>query len=289
MNGLSICVPVYNFNCIESIKALCEQIENLDIKAEVLVIDDASKVELTELKNFDNQYYYYEKLNQNIGRSKIRNLLGGKANFNHILFIDGDSGIPENFTKTYIQHIEKHPNSVICGGRIHKLFSNSKKSLRYNYGVKYEDTKASDRQIKSYNAFMTNNFVVPKQILKNIPFNEELNQYGHEDTFFGFELEKNKVPILHIDNPVIHLELESNTEYLQKTKQAIQNLVILKKQYPEFIKHTTLLNTAKRFMFLKVISSFFSKLFENISEKTGSPSSFQLFKLFYLISINHQK
>lgn len=289
MIGLSICIPVYNFNCIASIKVLCEQIENLDINAEVLVIDDASKVQLTELMNFSNQYYFYEKLNNNLGRSKIRNLLGENANFNHILFIDGDSGIPKNFIKTYIQYIKKHPNSVVCGGRIHKLFSNSKKGLRYHYGIRYEDTKASDRQIKSYNAFMTNNFIVPKQILKDIPFNEELNQYGHEDTFFGFELEKNKIPILHIDNPVIHLELESNHEFIKKTKLAIKNLVFLKNRYPKFVEYVKLFKASSQLKFLKVIAPFLSKTFEFVSKKTSNAFSFQLFKLFYIISINHQK
>lgn len=289
MIGLSICIPVHNFNCITSVKALCKQIENLTIKAEVLVIDDASQIELSELANFKNPKYSYRKLSENIGRSKIRNVLGKKAKFKHILFIDGDSGIPENFIKTYFSSIDKHPNSVICGGRVHKLFTDSKKGLRYNYGIKYEDTIASERQIKAYNAFMTNNFALPTNILEHIPFNEELNEYGHEDTFFGFELETNKVPILHIDNPVIHLELESNHEFIEKTKLAIKNLIFLKNRYPDFVEYVKLFKTANRFKFSKFLAPFLSKTFEFLSKKTSNTFSFQLFKLFYIISINQQK
>ncbi|MGB5419653.1 glycosyltransferase family 2 protein [Algibacter sp.] len=289
MIGLSICIPVHNFNCIESVKALCEQIENLTTKAEIIVIDDASSIALNELENFDNPNYSFEKLSKNLGRAKIRNLLGKKAKFSHLLFIDGDSGIPENFLKTYIETIKKHPEAVICGGRLHKLIANSKKCLRYHYGVKYEDSKALDRQKEPYNGFMTNNFIVTKNILVRIPFNETINTYGHEDTFFGFELETNGISIIHIDNPVTHLELESNNIFIKKTKQAIENLVFLKNQYPSFNSHSTLLKKANRFYFLKPIAPILSKGFAFLANTTQSVYSFQVFKLFYMISINNQK
>lgn len=291
MIGLSICIPVYNFNCIASVKVLCKQIENLIIKAEVIVVDDASSELLHELSNYKNSYYTYEKLDQNIGRARIRNLLAKKAAYNHMLFIDGDSGIQEHFLENYTSCIKKYSNHVICGGRLHKLFPKTKKALRYNYGVKFEDKKASDRNKNPYNGFMTNNFVVTKNTLNLIPFKEEITNYGHEDTFFGFELEKNKIDILHIDNPVIHLELESNDEFINKTKQAIKNLVYLKNQYPGFGEQIRLIKIANRYkisntVWFKNISYFLSKIFETLSKKTNSSSSFQLFKIFYFTSIN---
>jgi len=291
MKGLSICIPIYNYNCIDSIKTLCKQINNLHLNAEILVIDDASNIILDELSNYQNQFYTYEKLTNNIGRSKIRNLLVEKSKFDYILFLDGDSGILENFIKNYLLSIKKHPNSIICGGRVHKLDLKRTNSLRYNYGIKFEDTKPSIRNKKQYYSFMTNNFISPKAILKKIPFNEELIKYGHEDTFFGYELKENNVEIIHIDNTVIHLDLDTNKKFIEKTKHSIENLSLLKTKYPEFIEYSKLLSMINSFRILRIkpvkkISIYFSKIFELTAKHSGSTYSFQLFKLFYTISFS---
>ena len=294
MKSLSICIPIYNFNCIGSIKILCKQISSLKLNAEILVIDDASDVKLNELSNFNNPFYTYEKLSKNIGRSKIRNLLVEKSRFDYILFLDGDSGIPENFIKNYLQNIESNPNSVICGGRIHEVELKNTGKLRYNYGVKFEDTKSSERSKKPYYSFMTNNFISPKAVLKNTPFNEELTKYGQEDTFFGYELKNNYVKIIHIDNPVFHLDLETNLEFIEKTKFSIENLILLKTKYPEFIEFSKLLTTINNYKVfrlkpIKNIASILSKFFEFITKHSSNAYSFQMFKLFYTIFLNRLK
>ncbi|MFC4721533.1 glycosyltransferase family 2 protein [Geojedonia litorea] len=290
MKGLSICIPIYNYNCIDSVRTLCEQIRHLSVNCEILLIDDASTISLDELANFQHQFYTYEKLAKNIGRSKIRNLLVKKSKFNHVLFIDGDSGVPEKFIENYMLHIENHPEAIICGGRIHQKKLSKTKRLRYNYGVKYEDTKSSQRIKKPYHRFMTNNFVVPKEIMKTIPFNEELLNYGQEDTFFGYELRKNQVEIIHIDNEVAHLNLETNQEFIEKSKHSIENLIYLKTKYPEFVEYSKLLSTITKFRifrlsFIKNYSYSFSKFFEFITRHSGNIYSFQMFKLFYTISL----
>ncbi len=289
MIGLSICIPVYNFNCLPSIKTLCKQIDSLSINAEILVIDDSSNINLETLANFKHTHYKYQKLEANIGRSKIRNLLGLTAKFSHLLFIDGDSGIPKNYLQNYVTSVKQNLNSVICGGRVHKLIKNSKICLRYNYGLQYEDIKASKRILSAHCAFMSNNFVIPKKIFRDIPFNETLSKYGHEDTFFGFELAKHKVEVIHIDNPVTHLELETNSIFIEKTKQAIKNLIYLNNKYPGFGKHTKLLRIANTYKFTKKLAPYLSEKFELLAVKTNNALSFQLFKLFYIISKNKQE
>ena len=289
MDGLSICIPVYNFNCIESVKILCEQIQNLSLTAEIIVLDDASTIEFKDLKSFKSPYYKYEKLNKNIGRSKIRNLLAEKSKFEYLLFIDADSGIPKNFIKNYLSSIKANRNSIICGGRIHKMLSTTKSSLRYNYGVKFEDKKALERNKKPYHSFMTNNFISTKNIMKKIPFSEKLLKYGQEDTFLGFELKNNNVEIIHIDNSVFHLDIDSNSLFIKKMKCSMENLILLKTNSPEFIKYNYLLTLTNRFKIfkikpIKILAAILSKLFEYMAKKTSSVYSFQLFKFFFIIS-----
>jgi hypothetical protein len=51
-----------------------------------------------------------------------------------------------------------------------------------------------------------------------------LKQYGHEDTLLGYQLKKAGVEILHINNGLLHEGLESNRDFLNKTKLGIENL-----------------------------------------------------------------
>lgn len=290
MEGLSVCIPVYNFNCITTVIDLCKQIETLSIPAEVLVIDDASTVELKAMAHFKHPLYSYEKLNKNVGRAKIRNLLAKKATYHHVLFLDGDSGIPLLFIPNYINAIKKHPSEIIYGGRIHAKTEDKSKMLRYNYGVRFEDKKALIRSRKPYHSFMTNNFIVTKDVLEKIPFKEELVAYGHEDTFFAYELKKHGLPIIHMDNPVLHLDLDTNGDFIEKTKAGIKNLILLKSNHPEFMEYSKLLSLINNSSFLKskitrLAANNLSKVFEYISKKTGLTNSFQLFKLFYTISL----
>ena len=56
---------------------------------------------------------------------------------------------------------------------------------------------------------------------KKISFNERLSGYGHEDTLFGYELNKNNIQIHHIDNPVLNGHLDTNEAFLLKTEEGL--------------------------------------------------------------------
>ncbi|PQV48202.1 GT2 family glycosyltransferase [Jejuia pallidilutea] len=293
MKGLSVCIPVYNYDCLKTVVHICKQIKTLKLAAEIIVFDDASTLELTKLSTFKNPIYTYKKLQNNVGRSKIRNLLVKASAFDYVLFLDGDSKVSENFIATYIETIKKQPNTIIYGGTSKPKRTNTKNKLRYNYGLKYEYKTTLKRNENPYHHFRPNNFVSPKHILKINPFNEELDTYGHEDTFFCYEMEKKGIEIIHINNPVIHLDMDSNIEFIEKTKTAIKNLILLKKKHPEFTSYSKLLLALNKFKFLnsvfaKKIATLLSVFFERAAIKTNSANSLQLFKFCYIVSIqNH--
>ena len=96
---------------------------------------------------------------------------------------------------------------------------------------------------------MTNNFLLPAHVLKEIPFDERISGYGHEDSLFGYELSRKGFEIVHIDNPVLHGELETNREFVNKTAQAVKNLAVITKMLdndPVFSDSITLLRTVNR-------------------------------------------
>ena len=46
--------------------------------------------------------------------------------------------------------------------------------------------------------------MISKTCFEQISFNEDLQGYGHEDTLFGYELDKKNIQIHHLDNPVLN-------------------------------------------------------------------------------------
>ncbi|MEL6133604.1 MAG: glycosyltransferase family 2 protein [Bacteroidota bacterium] len=246
---LSICIPIYNFD----VKALAEALhKQLPTEAEIIFIDDASTPHFRAL----NQPHCeavgsYIQLTQNIGRAQIRNRFLAFAQHDWLLFLDCDSLIAvPNFLYKYVQIIQSGFRGVICGGRSYGTKPpDPQQSLRWTYGVSLESQSAPTRSQRPYASFMTNNFVVLKEVLEQIPFEEKLTTYGHEDTLFGVELEQAQIPIIHIENAILNGDIETNEIFVQKTEVGIANLhriIRLIEDPQRFIERVNLLRFNQR-------------------------------------------
>lgn len=227
---LSILIPVYNFSVTDLVNALHKQCTDSGIKFEIICCDDASENKFDEAnrKVSSMPNIIYKRLEKNIGRSRIRNLLACEAKYENLLFMDCDSEVvSENYISEYIQFC--NASKVVCGGRVYDstLPVDYKKILRWRTGRRSEEINAGVRNHLPYNSFMTNNFLVPKSIFLENPLDESLSGYGHEDTLLGFQLKRKNIPVTHINNPLKHIGLEDAEEFLQKTENGINNLLIL--------------------------------------------------------------
>ena len=225
---ISVCIPVFNGDVISLVKSLADQRELLENKVEIIVIDDCSGIDW-KLKNESiKKSCNYIELKENIGRSKIRNRFLEYAQGEFLLFIDGDSEIIDSlFIQKYIDFIEENSPDVLVGASIYLSDTPDRKYLlRWKYSRKRESKNATERK-KIRGGFKTNNFAIKRSVFSTIKFNSELVGYGHEDTLFGIELDRNNIKIDHIENPVLNKHLDSNQLFLIKTKNAIQNLVLL--------------------------------------------------------------
>lgn len=246
---LSICIPIYNEISETLIFQLSSQIHQQHINAEIILFDDGSEKNLqkvfAKLKSIPQVKIHRSP--ENLGRSAARNKLGKLAAFNYMLFIDADSQVPDSaFIERYIEHIK--PGIVCCGGTIyHKQKPASAYLLRWKYGHQRETIKASERQKHPWQQFTTHHLLIDKSIFISIGgFCEDIKGYGHEDTLFGYELKKRQIPVLHIDNPLYHTGLESSTVFLNKSKNAIKNMVQL---YHQFENHPTFINNIRLLRF----------------------------------------
>lgn len=281
-------------------QSLHEQAELCRISYEIIVIDDAStqkEIENRKINSLSNCQYI--ELEQNIGRSKMRNLLVEKAQYPYLLFLDCDSAVSSAyFIKNYLPLCL--PKIVCYGGR---TYENNKPAdntyLRWKYGVERESKPAAERNKNPNFGFCSNNFLIDKSVFETVQFSIVLEGYGHEDTLFGLELLQDQIIIQHIDNPLIHLGLENAESFLSKTENGLKNLIIidniLKEKYPEIRNHSSLIQTRNRIekLCLGRIFALKFRLFRlvmkrNILGKAPSLFIFDLYRLGYLCNLDHK-
>ena len=296
---LSVLIPVYNFGVTELVETLSSQAQSLDIPFEIIVIDDASsevyRAMNQHLKDIDGVVYIEEA--SNLGRSKIRNKLADIARFNNLLFLDCDSQIDHpDFIENYLNHINE--DGVIYGGReyIHDVPQDTRFKLHWLHGVYREEIPVKVRSHEPNRSFMTNNFMISRNAFDKVRFNEKIRGYGHEDTLFGYDLAKCSIAIKHIDNPVIHLGLESSEEFLRKTREGIKNLKRIMKingNEKRLQRDITLLAYYKGLrsvgmdgVFRYIYRRFEMRLRKNLMSENPNLIVFDLYKLGYLCSLN---
>jgi len=244
---LYICLPVYNTDVTRLANELLEQ--SKDSAVELLIVDDCSTNHFKEInsefcKNKDQ--ITYVSLSNNIGRSAIRNYFLGLKSKGHFLFLDGDSIIfRPNFISTYLELIEQKNPDLAYGGSCYQKNRPSRNfMLRWKYSTSRE-SKSLDFRLKNSHGFKTNNFLINIEVFNQYLFNENLKGYGHEDTLFGFQLFQKGITPLQVDNPVLNEVLDENLEFLVKTNNAIDNLVMINSDIessPEFVAHVKLLS-----------------------------------------------
>ncbi len=292
---LSILIPVYNYNICNLVKALHEQCEKAEIDFEILCFDDASEdgfknqnKKIVNLKNI-----IFKELPQNLGRSKIRNELGKAANFEYLLFMDCDSKVvSESYINNYLKILD--PNSLLYGGTAYQSEPPEKELyFHWFYGTHRELIPVEQRKTNPYHSFKTNNFLIPKSIFSNFHFDENLTQYGHEDTLFGLQLKQAGVPILHIDNPLEHEGLETTASFLNKTKQGIENLLYLSQKND--LIDTKLLRTFKNIKRLRLTQFVYfafrllkKRLLQNFHSLNVNLNFFDFYKLGLLIEADNK-
>lgn len=291
---LSILIPIYNYNAYNLAHKLNEQCVNCGIEYEIICQDDASNSILNTLNEEINQLpnCSFISLKQNIAHRQNRNLLAEKAKYKWLLFIDGDSKIiQQNYIQNYIDNTADY--QIIYGGRVHpKICASDEQKLRWKYGKFIEDKTATERLKNPYKCLLFNNTLILKSEFNKVKFDPEITLYGHDDTQFSYELSKIKSKVNHIENPILHDDIDESKKYLNKTEESLKSLLILfasKKISPEFV------SILKLYVFLKNTGSIYIvrlgfKLFKNIFRKqilSSNPSLgiFNAYRIGYLCSL----
>lgn len=293
---LSILIPAYNFDISPLIKELYHQSLVLNETIEIIVFDDHSNFFVEENRKVAQEFNLnYRYLDQNLGRGRIINLLAEHANFEYLLILDCDVMPNSNsFLTNYLSKITKK-TEAIYGGRKHEYSIEHKNKLRWKYGYYKEDKTVVERLKKPYLSTLTNNLLIKKELFEQIKFNEILTKYGHEDTLFAYELKKKRSHIEHINNPVIHKDIDEDSVFIDKNEFSLRNLKTIYDSKLISSDEIQILNVFEKIKSLKLEGIFARTFicFENhirnrLTSDRNTVTLFNIYKLGYFCKINRQ-
>ncbi len=290
---ISLLIPVFNYDLIALVHSMKSALGKVPELKEIIIGDDGSSAEFKEkyhsLEGDGVRVISFEK---NIGRAAIRNRLGLEASGDYLLFIDADTmmtGTAEAYFLKWLPYLKEA--QVICGGSVYHESppGDPDKLLRWKYGRHREQRTAAEWNKDPHSGFSTFNVMIEKSVFSKIRFDEELKQYGHEDTLMGYQLKKAGIDILHIDNGLLHEGLESNRDFLNKTKLGIENLSMLydkvtdKRTFAQTVKIIRIYNRLHFLNLAFVLAGIFIKYRDRMEIRLDSKkTSLRLFSFYKL-------
>ena len=321
INTLSILIPTYNNVCVELVKSLQAQAAllasskspsissssfssksdknfylSLTFKYEILVADDgstdSSSIESNRLINSLEHCRYIER-KQNVGRAAIRNFLAQEAKYPWLLFIDSNMQV---INKDYLAQYQKAKEcDVIYGGYQVERDAETQKRLQYNlrYAFELASPQNSDhllRQANPYGDFHTSNFIVKRNILLSLPFDERFTHYGYEDVLWGKVLKDNHICIKHINNPLGYQHFIGNMSFILKTEESLRTLYLFRTELKGYSKVIDYAHHIKSWHLYPICQHLFPSLSLPIKARlTGNKPSifwFNIYKLLYYIHLD---
>jgi glycosyltransferase involved in cell wall biosynthesis len=293
--SLSICIPVYNWDVTKLVTELHRQAEKAQFNVEILVFDDKSEIEFRNINSSISNLrsVSYKELEENAGRSKMRNALVEAAKSQYVLLMDCDAEV------TSCDFIEKYAEAadfdvVVGGTAYHTNPPEPQYILRWKYGTEREMRSAETRQKSPNSSFTPFNFMIRKEIFSTLNFNENICGYGHEDTLFGWNLKQKSIEVKHIDNPLIHIGLDKTDVFLSKTEESVRNIKLISDNLNDrnFDDDVALLRCLRQIEKYKIkqivkisLNLLYPFLLKNLKSNKPNIRCFDLFKLKHLLSL----
>jgi len=108
---------------------------------------------------------------------------------------------------------------------------------------------AAERTAKGPQYVASSNLCVRKTVLQDEPFDTGFSGWGWEDSEWAARVAKT-FQLKHLDNPALHLGLESTETLLSRFKTSGPNYIRFTKAHPELAKSLTLYKMSQRLMAL---------------------------------------
>ena len=194
---ISLLIPVFDYDIVALVHSMKDAMGKVPEFFEIVIGDDGSSAEYHEkYRSLETENVKVISSEKNIGRAAIRNKLALEARGDFLIFIDADVMLPgtaEAYILKWLPYMKT--SRVICGGTLYHDSppGDPDKLLRWKYGKWREQKSAAERNKHPHAGFSTFNVMIEKSVFSKIRFNEELKQYGHEDTLLGYQLKRREL------------------------------------------------------------------------------------------------
>lgn len=256
MTNLSILIPSYNRDCSELVNDLLAQLPQ---DAEIIVGNDKSTAE-DAIKSYQKiagmkQCRVYEPA-ENLGRSRILNRLFELSSGQWILFIDCDTKVDSpDFIKNYLDATVQFPADAYYGGMKNTEECPLGCELRWTYESRAAKLLTQNyRQEHPYDSLTTQNFLISRDAFVHTGFLEEITKYGYEDVVLIQQLKNQNKTIFHLENRLIHLDIDTNKNFLTKTREALRTLYSLPDNVRPQTRMVRLYQNLKKYRLHRVVA-----------------------------------
>lgn len=289
---LSILIPVYNGDCRRQVEVLSGQAEAIGgLRYEIIVADDGSPdrscVELCrEVERWPHCRFIDRGVNS--GSAATRNFLARESKYKWLLFLDCDMEIESD--RFILRYLEGDHQGVVNGGIA--IGAGDKSNLRYLYETESAPHHtAEERNKRPYQSFRSANFLIERKVMLDCPFDERFKKSGYEDVMLGKQLRKKSVRMLHIDNPNVMTDFESNSAYVSKIERSLRTLCQFRDELRGYSQLLTLVGGI-HLAPVRWVIRLWHRLFGALERRNlcGSHPSLRVFKLYklgYFMTINN--
>ena len=246
---LSVLVPFYKDDASTLLQDLDVQIIGQPI--EVLFYDDgtgdpALTAQMREHVGAAKGAVKLITNSANQGRSGARNGLFDAARADWVLFLDADMRPSrDDFLGNYLRLIETDGADVLFGGfEVEDHQADRDRDVHRALSEISDCLTLDERQAGGPQYVASSNLCVRRQVLEIEPFDSGFTGWGWEDSEWAARVSK-RFTLLHVDNPAVHLGLETTATLLKRFATSGPNYLRFTKAHPELAERLPLYNISK--------------------------------------------
>ena len=247
MTLLSVLVPFYCDDPTDTLRSVAELAGS---GVEIVAWDDGTgDAELTA--RVEALVGHYPSLRlitcpRNAGRAAARNSLVEAARGEWLLFLDADMRpLREDFLQSYLDAIAGGDADVMFGGFTVEDSGPRGTELHRELSRRSDCRPAEWRRRHGPQHVASSNLLVRRDVLEAEGFDPGFAGWGWEDSEWAARV-SNRYQLAHLDNPAVHLGLESNAMLLKRFATSGANYRRFTRAHPEMAERLALHRAATR-------------------------------------------
>ncbi|WP_409431982.1 glycosyltransferase family 2 protein [Litorimonas sp. RW-G-Af-16] len=247
---LSVLIPYFKDDPVALMLAL-DALPHIAGQVEVIVYNDGTDdIALEDTVNAALSTLTLPAMNitatVNKGRSAARNALQDAARADWVLFLDADMRpVKDSFLQDYLTLIQSEADVVFGGFHVEHRAVNADRDLHRALSQTSDCLSLAERQAAGPQFVATSNLCVRKTALEAEGFDPEFSGWGWEDSEWAARIAK-RFTLRHVDNPALHLGLETTDTLLSRFRTSGPNYVRFTQKHPELAQSLALYRIATK-------------------------------------------